>query len=404
MLDRHMSDTDTSATEREVQCGGLGKFEYSGKALPHALLHMTELLMRGGHHAAYCTFLQEVAHKYNIKVAAKLARTYGSRNTSQDRMLEFMLTQEIYTAAIKCSEGANASSDDSSTSTNDAEQERTAGIASARATTEGTTTPVAAVTMCLKDRVCYLDNWSHIRAPPSSAWESTMISNKVRLTRGELLYLLCRKLNIGRDRADRARVCLQLTWEGYGSLIEQHDTFKRKMVGICRESPNRRDFVHIKPPVGSQTCLSAEIIMFLRISGFATAVREGVVLPEGYRSPIQNKEFVVFALVRWLSPHPDALLRDDQLRPICPAPLDINHALWKYAEEPRAMLTTTVMNRNMRLYPGNSMEERVRNAKDEQRAMFDLVLPETLDTFMNCTICNTTTDCNVILETITIPF
>ena len=83
-----MSDTDTSATESEVKCGGLGKFEYSSKVLPHALLHMTELVMRGGHHGAFCTFLPEVSHKYNIKMAAKLARTYGSQNLSQEKMLE----------------------------------------------------------------------------------------------------------------------------------------------------------------------------------------------------------------------------------------------------------------------------------------------------------------------------
>lgn len=242
-----------------------------------------------------------------------------------------------------------------------------------------------------------------------------MIDKKVRLTRGEVLKLLCRKLQINRappgaprdrdrERADRARVCTELTWESFGSLVEQDDTLKRKFVGICRESPGRRDFVRIQAPVDSPTCLSAQIIMFLRISGFAIANTEGVVLPKSYRSPIGNTEFVVFALIRWLSPHPDALLRDRKRRPICPAPLDINHALWKYANEPREMLTTAVMNRNLMLYPGNSDEERVQNAIDEREAMFDLILPATLDSFMNCTTCNTTTDSNVILETITLPF
>ena len=46
--------------------------------------------MRGGHHGAFCTFLAEVAHKYNIKIAAKLARTYGNPNASQDQMLKLM--------------------------------------------------------------------------------------------------------------------------------------------------------------------------------------------------------------------------------------------------------------------------------------------------------------------------
>lgn len=394
-----MSDTDTSATESEVKCGGLGKFEYSSKVLPHALLHMPELVMRGGHHGAFCTFLPEVSHKFNIKMAAKLARTYGSQNLSQEKMLEMVLTQEIYAAAIESSARAHKCTDDTSISEEQVVAEGTAATA------------VQVAKLILKDRLRYLDSWGRINAAPSHAWESTMIAKNVRLTRGELLHLLCRKLEIIRASAGgahardaRARVCAHLTWESFGSLVKQDDTLRRKFVGICRESPGRRDFVHIKAPVDSATCLSAEIVMFLRISGFVTAGTEGVVLPEAYRSPIGNTEFVVFALIRWLSPHPDALLRDDQLRPICPAPLDINHALWTFAQEPRALLTTPVINRNMMLYPGNTVEERVRNADAEREAMFDLVLPESLETFMNCTTCNTTTDSNVILETITIPF
>lgn len=70
---------------------------------------MTELVMRGGHHGAFCTFLAEVSHKHNIKMPAKLARTYRSQNLSQEKMLQLMLNQELYSAAIRVSASAEMS-------------------------------------------------------------------------------------------------------------------------------------------------------------------------------------------------------------------------------------------------------------------------------------------------------
>lgn len=383
---RHRSDTDTATTEGDVTCGGLGKFEYSGKALPHALLHMPELVMRGGHHGAFCTFLNEVAHKDSIKTAAKLARTYGSLNISQAKMLELVLNQEIYRAAIKQSAVSHKMREDSSTDDTD---EPTATA------TRDTTS------LSLTHKLAHMNEWWRIRGEPSYRWESTMISKKVRVTQGEVLKLLCRKLEINQDRAGRARVLQQLTWECFGSAVQWCDTFKRKFVGISPESPNRRDFVRIKAPSPSRTCLTAEIIMFVRVSGFTD---EGVVLPEDYQSAPGQTHSVTFALIRWLSAHPDALLRDSQRRPICPPPLDINHALWIYSEENRELMTTTIMNRNLHMYPGKNSQEREHNAKLERRAMFDFVLPQTFEQYVNCTTINTTTDPNFILETITIPF
>lgn len=233
-----------------------------------------------------------------------------------------------------------------------------------------------------------------------------MIDKNVRVTRAELLDLLCRKFKIAHDRAGRTRVLTQLTWDCFGSLIMEDHTLKRKFVGICKVSPHRRDFVRINPRADSVTCLSAEIIMFVRISGFTTTDDDGrgVVLPKEYRSPSTNTHSVIFALIRWLSPHPDALLRDNKRRPICPPPLDINHALWKYSELNRDLLTTAVVNRQIMFYPGNNMQDRVDNSQLEKNAWFDLVLPATFETFINCTVCNTILESNVILESITIPF
>ena len=75
--------------------------------------------------------------------------------------------------------------------------------------------------------------------------------------------------------------------------------------------------------------------MFVRVSGLGHA---GVTVPEDLLDAPNstcNRNSVTFTLVRWLTPHPRAIIRDDRLRPMCPAPFDINHALWTFARTPR---------------------------------------------------------------------
>jgi len=48
--------------------------------------------------------------------------------------------------------------------------------------------------------------------------------------------------------------------------------------------------------------------------------------------------------------------------------------------------------------------ERKRAALLESRAFYDLIVPESIDYFMNCTRCDQQTEDHNILETITIPF
>jgi hypothetical protein len=359
---------------------------------------MPELVMRGGHHAAFCTFLAEVSHKYNIKLPAKLARTYGSQNLSQDKMLQFMLTHEIYGAVIQLSTTIANSICALEEQDSDDIEEQDPDVTAARPPATSTS-----VDRSPRDMLSYMKNWWRRMEPPDQVWESVFLSKKARITRGEVLKVVCRKLEIAQDQAGRARVLKHLHWECFGSIIEhaKDDTLTRKFVGICSASPNRRDFVRIKDPGGAddRTCLSCEIILFIKLSGF-TPDSGGVELPRKYRIPLTNTDSVVFSLVRWLSPHPDAILRDSKLRPVCPSPLDINHALWRYTTENRPLLTQSIINRHLTYYPGPTIQDSVDNANLEREAMFDLVVPESFETFMNCTI----TDNNVVLETITLPF
>ena len=173
----------------------------------------------------------------------------------------------------------------------------------------------------------------------------------------------------------------------------------RKFVGTSPSSATRRDYVRLNAPLENNTCLSAQIQMFIKATGFSN---DSIVLPCEYRNPIRNDSSVVFALVRWMSPHPDAILRDLQSRPVCTSPLDINHALWTFTESRRHLLTRRAVQDNLSLYHGVTREERVSNSDLEQHATYEFMQPESFERYMNCT--RLTEDPNTILETIVIPF
>ena len=108
---------------------------------------------------------------------------------------------------------------------------------------------------------------------------------------------------------------------------------------------------------------------------------------------------MVVTLVRWLSPHPNAVLRDSELRPVCPAPFDINHSLWKFTKlaTTRESFARRNIQRQMHLFGGPpGLVNRL------SKARYDLYEIENLDYFMNCT--HIDEDSDTILETHVLPF
>ena len=141
--------------------------------------------------------------------------------------------------------------------------------------------------------------------------------------------------------------------------------------------------------------------MFVQVSGFGDGV--GIFLPTHLRNPSTNKNSVTFALVRWLSPHPNSVGRDDSHRPMCPAPFDINHALWEFTRLPakRWPFAHHHHERQLHLFPGSNDGERRHHAHLLERARFDLIQVETIEHLINCTPSDRD---SYIMETITLPF
>ena len=397
---RCKDESDTGSTSADETWGGIGEFEYSLKGLPHAIRHVKELVMRGGHHDAFCTVVPEAGHKHFNKMAARFSRKYASLNQSQDGMLSWVNRQKVWSEVVRLSKRQQQAVATPSQNTVPPPSQDTASTATTFMTKK-LTTPLS-----------YTEGWHgksfSIRHGRPGNWGSRLLSSKVRVTRHELLTLICQQLGTKEpERADIERVLTNLHLRCYGTLKTTDPD--RTFVGISTTQPRRRDFVrlggHGKDP--QTTCLSVQVIMFVKVSGFVKNPSEDELeLPEELRHPPSNYKNVVFTLIRWLSPHQDAILRDEQLRPICTTPFDINHALWKFSllQSRRVSFnpTANAFASQLHMFDGKDTASRLECAENEAFAYYDLIEPESLSTFMNCTRVNL--DQNDIMETITFPF
>ena len=361
-------------------------FEYSRKGLPHALCHAQELVETYGHHGAACTCVAEAAHKHTIKSASRYVRTYGDRNRSQEGMLTWVQRDLLWSTVLEINDRDNTTP-----------------------TTESSSNPGDnnTPTHKLQEPLRLTDGWSSmlrvgVRPPP--VWAATFLSKRVLITREELVILLRTKLQMD-PTWENITLLARLQWECFGCvLIGDTISGLRKVVGISSVSPKRRDFVRLNTPEDEDTVYSVQVIMFVRVSGFTSA---GVTVPEFLRVPPNstcNRDQVTFALVRWLSPHPRALLRDDKRLPLCPPPFGTNHALWTFTKctTARGYMSDHLFIRQLHMFPGSDRQTQRQRALSMRYARYDLIHIETIDVFMNCTRVNNDND--TIMETITLPF
>lgn len=212
-------------------------FEYSHKGLPHALMHATELVEQGGHHGATCTTVSESGHRFNLKMPAKFARTYLSRNTSQSGMLRWTLERQLLTSVIARDKMLRPE------------------LAMPSTVESGGDDPE----FTLRTPLNYTHGWSTIccsRGRTPARWGRTFLSKHVLITRDELISLLRVKLDLSREWTDTRKLIIKLRWESFGSVYCENP--RRTIVGVSRSSPDRRDFVRINGHENN-TVLSAQV-------------------------------------------------------------------------------------------------------------------------------------------------
>ena len=337
--------------------------------MPHCLLHARELIETGGHHGAYNTSTAEASHPGVIKAASKFSQTRASLNETHEGMVSFVCWQKLWEAAIKRNEVGDP-------------------VAPPRRREHEP----------LSHPLPYTRRWSEIQfhnGRPPRDWKTTFLSKQVLITHEELVTLFLNKVQMVPTPENFMKVIQFLTWECYGGWSPVTSDGRRSFVAYDSRS-SRRDFVRLE---GSQdnTAFTAALMMFVKVSGFGHG--SGVFLPAHLCHPGDNDYSFTFAVVRWLGPHPNCLLRDSKLRPICPPPFDINHALWRFVKLRRdrpVFRNERCIARQLNMFPGPIRRESVNRLK---RAWYDVVEVQTIDHVINCTRIDAG-----FLETIVLPF
>ena len=94
---------------------------------------------------------------------------------------------------------------------------------------------------------------------------------------------------------------------------------------------------------------------------------------------------LILALIRWFEPHPTAISRDDQCRPVCPGIFNINHCLWRYALTPsvrsvfvnQAGQPTAAFTQQQYMF-GKTPTIQQRRLQGEKNAYYDLIKPSSI--------------------------
>ena len=136
---------------------------------------------------------------------------------------------------------------------------------------------------------------------------------------------------------------------------------------------SRRDIFRLHGQEG-HTALSAEAICFIQVCNLRAIDRVGVISPD-------TRDLV---LIRWMSPHPDSVERDEVYRPVCPGPLRINNCLWQYSKtpEPRLCMTRQIFRRHRQLF-GDREEDQHNVRQNELHAWYGLIEPVNVEETMN---------------------
>ena len=135
-------------------------------------------------------------------------------------------------------------------------------------------------------------------------------------------------------------------------------------------------------------------------------------VPKDIRKEMNHKnKTLTLVLVRWFAPHPHATERNSKNLPMCPAPFNINHALWRLAVTPnsRSILVdrngrpTKQFRQQSRMF-GITNSQQMDSLRREAHAYYGLIRPSSIRSiaFMSPEFeLNTTKSSSTWIQTIT---
>ena len=345
------SGSSTESTDEDERVGGLGMFSHGRLSLTHQ--HWVSQVITAGGFNVHCTQGPEASHKINMHLAAARVRHGGQANITQFSMLHYLCNYIMYEDMIVNGQDRPA---------------QTAVIQHKSCVKVPIESPVPQGRGFQRD---------------SARYRACFIHRQVRVAVNEFYDLLCPHLGLKKTIAETYEKLASLSFT-FGQLFVRADG-QKFWATDCQytHGKGRRDMLRLKGRDSRGDAFTCETVCFVEVSG-VTAVCP------------TRADHLILVLVRWLEPHPGALSRDAQGRPLCPGPLHINNCLWRYArtKRPRGCFVAHGKPQNCsRTFSAHSeMFGTTRAEQDlcwerEKFAWYDLVYPDNI--VGNVNLCRT---------------
>ena len=328
ILGHRTAVSDTDSTDEDEKVGGAGFYSHSTVCLTHQ--HWVKQVITAGGFNVHCTQAAEASHKINMHLSSLRVR-HLDINATQDAMLRYccnrILFQELNHSLFP-----------------DVPEEQkpiSSGLYQ--------TIPVE-FTRTGDDR----NNFRFLH-------------KDVRIVEYELGNLIAGALGMQQD---------PIPWDHLRKLGIR---FAKKLVREDGRTfwadPKRRDIYRLKG-YERGCALCAEAICFFQLENLQSI--------DVHDTNLIDKDFQTFILIRWLSPHPHSVERDQCYRPVCPGPLHINNCLWQYSktERVRLCMNRPVFTRQRHMF-GDRIEDQNNVRLHESHAWYGLVKPENVEETMN---------------------
>lgn len=355
--------TDTGATDSDRQVGGLGRFSHSKIALVHQ--HWIMQVLSAGGFNVHCTQGAEAAHKIFMKLAS-LRVKHGRPNETYAKMSEYLKYHLLFESVWTYHKLQLGSTD------------------------ECTTTSRPTKTACVRVPLRRRDGTKLTMGSglDKVVTQRSFLHNQVRLTRAELLDLLCAELELP-TTMESYRCMEVLRWTiGQKLLMPNVTAYWATDDNYLGQSQQRRDVFLLDGSFtenGVSTAFCCQATCFITISKLdELCERTGRTLPVRLRNEI-HKNSLTFVLARWLTYHNDSWARDSRSHPICPGPLQHTHCLWTFAKTrtPRKMMVDSNGNPSsaFRSYSqmfGDTTISQMKRWNSEKRAYYGLVTPRSI--------------------------
>ena len=417
----HGSDTDSTPEHRAV--GGLGKYSHGVFNLVHQ--HWAQQLEMAGGFNVHNTEASEGYHKECMVLPCLRVRHYSTRNRTYDAMQKY-LQRNLLFKHLTCDMGGEQppEGDESTCNAMDAYLRRNElfnHLTRDMGLNEG---HFYAARVCRTTKPLLLSGYSADDIavtmgpnPERAENQRSILHPNVRIGRVELLNLMCTAFGIPHTRRSYALLG-KLLWAFDQRLKMTDGTIYWATDDEYSPAANRRrrdiflmkksESVKVRLPCGQvverDTAMCCQAMVFVTVSNITEIF--GHPGPTGFKG-----DSCTFVLVRWLQAHPDATERNTRDLPLCPAPFNINHALWQYAATDRVRSLIYDSNhdrptKHFEVYApmfGKTREVQMQRLQAEKRAYFGLVYPHEIESIAH--MCkefqhNTTLESSTWLHTI----